>query len=60
MRRVQVIPDGEFRLYGAMVGKEVELAQKNRGTFHRSGANAPGTMLPIDLVPQRYRRQTFQ
>jgi hypothetical protein len=38
MRRVQVIPDGEFRLYGAIVGKEVELTQRNRGTFHRSGA----------------------
>ena len=38
MRQVQIIPKGGFRLYGAMVAKEIELAKKNRGTFHRSAA----------------------
>jgi hypothetical protein len=38
MRQVQVVPDSGFRLYGAIVAKEVELARKNRGTFHRSAA----------------------
>jgi hypothetical protein len=38
MRQVQIIPKGGFRLYGAIVAKEVELAKKNRGTFHRSAA----------------------
>lgn len=38
MRQVQVVPNGGFRLYGAIVAKEVELAKKNRGTFHRSAA----------------------
>ena len=37
MRRVQVIPRDGFRLYGAMVAKEVELSRKNKGTFRRSG-----------------------
>src|SRR5438876_11712149 len=38
MRQVQIIPNNGFRLYGALVAKEVELAKKNRGTFHRSAA----------------------
>jgi hypothetical protein len=37
MRRVQVVPKGEFPLYGAMVAKEAELSRKNKGTFRRSG-----------------------
>jgi len=40
MRRVQIIPEDDFRLYGAMIAKEVELAKRKRGTFHRSGARA--------------------
>ena len=38
MRQIQVVPNSGFRLYGAIVAKEVELAKKNRGTFHRSAA----------------------
>lgn len=38
MRQIQVVPNSTFRLYGAIVAKEVELAKKNRGTFHRSAA----------------------
>src|ERR1700730_7793412 len=38
MRQVQIVPNNEFRLYGAMVAKEIELAHKNRGTFRRSAA----------------------
>jgi len=40
MRKVQIIPEDNFRLYGAIVAKELELAKKKRGTFHRSGAKA--------------------
>ena len=36
MRRMQLIPSNGTRLYGAIVAKEVELAQKHQGTFHRS------------------------
>jgi hypothetical protein len=36
MRQVQIIPENGFRLYGAMVAKEVELAHKRKGTFRRS------------------------
>jgi hypothetical protein len=38
MRQIQIIPSDGFRLYGALVAKEVELAKRNRGTFHRSAA----------------------
>ncbi|HEY6769661.1 MAG TPA: hypothetical protein VI386_33385 [Candidatus Sulfotelmatobacter sp.] len=38
MRLVQIVPDGGFRLYGALVAKEIELAKKNRGTFRRTAA----------------------
>ncbi len=38
MRQVQIVPNGGFRLYGALVAKEIELAKKKRGTFHRSAA----------------------
>lgn len=37
MRRIQIVPKAGFNLYGAMIAKEVELAQKNQGTLHRSG-----------------------
>src|SRR5271157_4516712 len=38
MRQIQIIPEKRFRLYGAIVAKEVELHRMNRGTFRRSGA----------------------
>lgn len=38
MRQVQIIPNNGFRLYGALVAKEVDLAKRKRGTFHRSAA----------------------
>ena len=37
MRQVQIIPQAGFRLYGAIVAKEVELSRKSVGTFRRSG-----------------------
>ena len=37
MRQVQVVPKDNYRIYGAIVAKEVELAHKHKGTFHRSG-----------------------
>lgn len=36
MRQVQVIPEAGYRLYGAMVAKEVELKRKKQGTFRRT------------------------
>jgi hypothetical protein len=38
VRLIQVIPTEGYRLYGAIVKKEVELYKKNRGTFYRSGS----------------------
>jgi hypothetical protein len=38
MRQIQIIPVDGFRLYGALVAKEIELAKRNRGTFRRSAA----------------------
>lgn len=38
MRLMQIIPKEQFRLYGALVAKEVSLRQKNQGTFRRSGS----------------------
>jgi hypothetical protein len=38
MRQVQVIPLKEFRLYGAIVAKEIELARRSKGTFRRGKA----------------------
>lgn len=40
MRQLQIIPESGFRLYGAMVAKEIDLARRKRGTFHRHGAKA--------------------
>ncbi|SRR6266571_2252962 len=37
MRHVQVIPRNQFRLYGAIVKKEIELHRRDQGTFRRSG-----------------------
>jgi hypothetical protein len=38
MRKLmQIIPSQDFRLFGAMVKKEIELSKKNQGTFYRSG-----------------------
>ena len=37
MRQLQIIPSNGFRLYGALVAKEVDLARRKRGTFRRSG-----------------------
>jgi hypothetical protein len=36
-RLAQIVPAGDFRLFGAMVRKEIELTKKNGGTFYRSG-----------------------
>ena len=39
MRKLmQIVPSQDFRLFGAMVRKEIELYKKNQGTFYRSGA----------------------
>ena len=37
-RLIQIIPTEGFRLFGAIVKKEVELCRKGKGTFYRSGA----------------------
>jgi hypothetical protein len=38
MRLIQIIPKRSYRLYGAIVKKEVELSEKGKGTFFRSSA----------------------
>jgi hypothetical protein len=39
MRKLmQIVPNEGFRLFGAMVKKEVDLSKRNQGTFYRSGA----------------------
>ena len=38
MRLIQIIPRDGYRLYGALVKKEIELHKKHKGTFYRSGA----------------------
>ncbi len=38
MRLIQIIPNRGYRLYGAIVQKEVDLHHKGRGTFYRSAA----------------------
>jgi hypothetical protein len=35
---IQIVPIRDYRLFGQMVKKELELARKNRGTFFRAGA----------------------
>jgi hypothetical protein len=36
MRLIQIIPKRGYRLYGAIVKKEVDLYRRSRGTFFRS------------------------
>lgn len=36
-RLLQVVPVSGFRLFGAMVKKEIDLSRKNKGAFYRSG-----------------------
>jgi hypothetical protein len=43
MRLIQIIPKRGFRLYGAIVKKEIELFKKNKGTFFRSSAKLKNT-----------------
>jgi len=42
MIRLTVTPRRRDDLYRLMVGKELELRRKGRGTLHRSGARKPG------------------
>jgi len=37
---IQIVPRTEFRLFGGMVKKEIELNRKGQGTFFRSGPKA--------------------
>ena len=37
MKRMQIVPQPGFNLYGAMVQKEIEQSKKKSGTFYRSG-----------------------
>jgi hypothetical protein len=37
MRHLQIVPREDFNLYGALVGREVELHRKDQGTFFWSG-----------------------
>lgn len=37
MKRIQIVPQQGFNLYGAMVQNEVEQSEKKLGTFYRSG-----------------------
>jgi hypothetical protein len=34
---IQIVPTEDFRLFGAMVKKEVDLCKRSQGTFYRSG-----------------------
>ena len=43
MRLIQVIPRKGFRLYGAIVKKEVDLFKRGKGTFFRSSAKVKDT-----------------
>jgi hypothetical protein len=38
VRLIQIIPKRGYRLYGAIVQKEVDLHHKGKGTFYRSAA----------------------
>ena|SRR5271156_2221786 len=35
--RIQIVPIDGFRLFGALVSKEIDLYRKKQGTFFRSG-----------------------
>ncbi|GIW40413.1 MAG: hypothetical protein KatS3mg076_0990 [Candidatus Binatia bacterium] len=37
IKLLQIVPRKGVNLYGLIVRKEIELAQKNRGTFYRAG-----------------------
>ncbi len=37
MRKLQVVPKDGANLYGDMVAKEIQLAQRKVGTLHRTG-----------------------
>ena len=37
MRLIQIIPKDRFRIYSALVAKEVSLRKRNQGTFRRAG-----------------------
>jgi len=43
MRLIQIIPKSGYRLYGAIVKKEVDLHKRGKGTFFRSAAKAKNT-----------------
>src|SRR6266700_5116839 len=43
MRLIQIVPKEHFRLYGALVAKEVALRGKNQGTFRRSASKQKTT-----------------
>jgi hypothetical protein len=36
-QRIQIVPKEGFRLFGALVKKEIDLSHANRGTFRRAG-----------------------
>jgi hypothetical protein len=38
MKVVQIVPRGNWRLYGAMMKREADLRKRKRGTFYRVGA----------------------
>src|SRR5947209_2374647 len=38
MRLIQIVPKDYFKLYGALVAKELELRRRKQGTFRRAGA----------------------
>jgi len=37
MRLIQIVPQKQYNLYGALVAKELQLRRKHQGTFRRSG-----------------------
>lgn len=43
MRLIQIIPSRGYRLYGAIVKKEVDLHKRGKGTFFRSAAKVKNT-----------------
>jgi hypothetical protein len=43
MKQMQIIPKDAFKLYGALVRRELELRKKNQGTFRRVGGGTKDT-----------------
>ena len=37
MKILQIVPKGDFRLYGELVRKEAAIRKSKRGTFYRAG-----------------------